>query len=346
MAANERNAFLGALMSGFAQARDKKFGQEANEELKKLQVKLFKRQLEEQDKQREAAGRLRNLLTGVPEPGVIPEQLQVAGPEPQVLPARELEGPGRPTQTLLDILATPQGQALAMESGALTANQIARLTQEPETPFGGLFAGVPEGFEPVGFDIGPSGKPTLKFKRSELDKPLSPAELKSLRTAEGEKLPVGTTGREAEAAGARSVSAAEEAIELGQRGAQAVLGRLDELVNEVFPEGEFFERARAAPGLAATFVTQDDPNVALYESLRKGTLAPIIRAMGEKGALAEGDVQRAIELLPKLFPVPDSKEVAKRKLGQIREILSKVKGEGTETQPKQPQPPPGFRIVQ
>jgi len=326
------NNLLAGLVQGFAQTSNRRREQKENEELKKLQVKLFKQDLEEKDKQKQSLDQLISMMTNIP--------------KPTTPTGEELQGPGREGRPLLDLLADPEGQALALQSGALNANQLARLTR-PQEDFGGLFGGgAPAGFEPVGFDIGPSGKPTLKFKRSELDKPLSPAQLKTLRTEEGKKLPVGTTGRQAQEKGAKSISAAEEALELGQRGAEAVLGRLDELVADVFPEGKFLARAMAAPGILGSLITQDDPNVALYESLRKGTLAPIIRAMGEKGTLAEGDVKRAIELLPKLFPIPDSKEVATQKLAQIREILSNVKGKPGSTLSKEPPPPPGFRRVQ
>jgi len=45
--------------------------------------------------------------------------------------------------------------------------------------------------------------------------------------------------------------------------------------------------------------------------------------LGESGALAQGDVDRALGLLPRVFPLPDTKEVATEKLAALREIISR-----------------------
>jgi hypothetical protein len=57
----------------------------------------------------------------------------------------------------------------------------------------------------------------------------------------------------------------------------------------------------------------------IYDNLRKGTLAPIIRSLGEKGALSDNDVKRAIALLP---PAGTNPQVAAKQFDEIRIILS------------------------
>lgn len=170
---------------------------------------------------------------------------------------------------------------------------------------------------------------------SPLDEPLSPSELLNFRLPGGKTLPPGTTLRQARTLGAIPSSASEQSIEISQRGATAVLDRLDELSDKVFREGGSVERALAAPEQAFNFLTQNDPDLVLLFSFTQGTVAPLIRSLGEKGSLADRDVSRAINLLPRLFPVPDSRTVAKGKLKQIREILRRAGGGEVTEKPTQ-----------
>src|SRR5690606_9466692 len=59
-----------------------------------------------------------------------------------------------------------------------------------------------------------------------------------------------------------------------------------------------------------------------YEDRVRSSLAPIVRLFGETGALAEGDVQRALGRLPRTFPLPDTREVAQQKLRRLREYIT------------------------
>lgn len=176
-------------------------------------------------------------------------------------------------------------------------------------------------------------------RRQEEDKPLSPTELEKFRSPEGSYPPPGATLRDVQSGGYQVQSSDLEKLQISQQGANAVLDRLDTLVDNVFPTGHIIDRLQKAPGLMYELYAQDDPNVALYQSLYRGTLAPIIRALGEKGTLAEGDVRRAIELMPKLLPFPDKKEVAKQKLQQIRDILQKASGKESGQTTQTPQTP-------
>lgn len=61
-----------------------------------------------------------------------------------------------------------------------------------------------------------------------------------------------------------------------------------------------------------------NPTVAAYDSGSAGSLGTIIKALGDTGALSEGDQKRALELLPK---TTDSEQAAKQKYQQLMQIL-------------------------
>ena len=61
-----------------------------------------------------------------------------------------------------------------------------------------------------------------------------------------------------------------------------------------------------------------NPKVAAYDSGSKGALGTIIKALGDTGALSEGDQKRALDLLPK---TTDSEQAAKIKYQQLLQIL-------------------------
>lgn len=61
-----------------------------------------------------------------------------------------------------------------------------------------------------------------------------------------------------------------------------------------------------------------NPAVAAYDSGAQGSLGSIIKALGDTGALSEGDQKRALELLPK---TTDNEEAAKYKYQQLVQIL-------------------------
>ena len=61
-----------------------------------------------------------------------------------------------------------------------------------------------------------------------------------------------------------------------------------------------------------------NPAVSAYDSGAQGSLGTIIKALGDTGALSEGDQKRALELLPK---TTDSEQAAKMKYQQLIQIL-------------------------
>lgn len=54
-----------------------------------------------------------------------------------------------------------------------------------------------------------------------------------------------------------------------------------------------------------------------------GKLSNLVRALGEVGALAEGDVERAIKLIPNVW---DTKEIAEQNIKDLKEILGNNAG--------------------
>lgn len=69
-------------------------------------------------------------------------------------------------------------------------------------------------------------------------------------------------------------------------------------------------------------ITQYDTDIARYNAVRQGFVSNVARTLGEKGTLAEGDVQRAISNLP---TANDTMAVAKGKLETLRKILQGAK---------------------
>lgn len=66
-----------------------------------------------------------------------------------------------------------------------------------------------------------------------------------------------------------------------------------------------------------------NPAVSAYDTGSKGSLGMIIKALGDTGALSEGDQQRALELLPK---TTDSQAAADAKYQQLMQILQNAGG--------------------
>ena len=117
-----------------------------------------------------------------------------------------------------------------------------------------------------------------------------------------------------------------------QQQADAAMGILEELESLALGEdgGVFsgvesgvINRVGAALEHGLNMLTQDDPRASRYHDLVNASLSPFIKFLGESGALAEGDVQRALGLMPRIWPFPDTEEVAGQKLRQVREILER-----------------------
>src|SRR3990167_1980540 len=147
----------------------------------------------------------------------------------------------------------------------------------------------------------------------------------------GEHPPLGMTMEEAGRRGYKATTAAEQAVVISARGAEATLARLEELTNKVFAGSE--EGLQGRGKLKAKFtterLTQSNNDLALLEAFGKGTLAPLIRAVGEKGNLANQDIERALKLIPNTgegAELPDTPSVAKGKIKQLKKWFKDAVG--------------------
>lgn len=168
-----------------------------------------------------------------------------------------------------------------------------------------------------------------------LSVPLSPTDLTRMRLPNGAPLPLGTTLQQAMAMGARVLSANDQKRLAQADQALAVLTEVEELATG--PEGIFTDvepgflaQAGAAMEFALDSMTRGDPRVSRFNDLRGATVGPFVRMLGETGALAEGDVSRALGLLPStgsLNPFnpsfADSEDQAREKLALLRRLIEK-----------------------
>lgn len=160
-----------------------------------------------------------------------------------------------------------------------------------------------------------------------LNEPIPVSQIQNVRLPDGSPVPIGTTFQQAREMGAQVVSPAEQQRGLQQEAALAILDEVEQLAlgpGGLFTNVEpgFVNRAGAALLHGLSMLTQDDPSAALYEDRVRSSLAPIVRLFGETGALAEGDVQRALGSFPRTFPLPDTREVAQQKLRRLREYIT------------------------
>jgi hypothetical protein len=144
----------------------------------------------------------------------------------------------------------------------------------------------------------------------------------------------GMTPDQAKAEGFQRVStAAKQSID-SLKAATVVVTEIKGLMNKVFPEKESFaspQRALRPIGAAL----QTNPDATRLFSLVNGTLAPIVRSLGEKGNLSDTDVKRAGKLM---ILGTDSTKVARDKTNGLLNLLGKIQRStfsGTGTAPAQ-----------
>ena len=163
---------------------------------------------------------------------------------------------------------------------------------------------------------------------SKLDEPIPISSISDVRLPNGQAVPIGTTFRQAQEMGAQVLSGEEQKRNTQADAALGILAELEKLA--LGPKGLFAtvdpglaNRAGAALQFGLDMLTQDDPRASQFHDLTKSTIAPFVRFLGESGALATEDVNRALGLFPKVFPLPDTQEVAAEKMAQVREIIER-----------------------
>jgi hypothetical protein len=132
--------------------------------------------------------------------------------------------------------------------------------------------------------------------------------------------PRGTTAAEAEAGGFRRVRPNQQEKLVTLQSALEVMDEVELLIDKVFPETEtpIKGRIKGAGERTLKAFLQSDVDVVALQRITKAFAALMARAGGEKGALNEGDVQRAMEAFPKLT---DRADVARNQMRIVRKIL-------------------------
>lgn len=122
------------------------------------------------------------------------------------------------------------------------------------------------------------------------------------------------------AANGFSYASKEQQAAVGEfAGVENILAKIEQLMGQSIPKEEStLERIPGAAGRKVSEWLQTDEQIVQLVSLMEGTLAPMIRSMGEKGALANEDVARALGMMPK---ITDRGSVAWGKLRNIQEII-------------------------
>jgi hypothetical protein len=157
-------------------------------------------------------------------------------------------------------------------------------------------------------------------------------------------LPFGTTAEQAVGAGAKVLTTEERQQKFTLENVEVVLEKLDSMINETFVDGGMIEQIKtgAKQGFGfADFMKRED--YAQYESLKEGLLASIYKAFGDKGQLSDGDLKRAKKLLPKGFPIPDTRERAQGKMANIRDLVADLGGRAPFSVPAKDRVP--LRII-
>lgn len=177
---------------------------------------------------------------------------------------------------------------------------------------------------------------TLKERELELKRQLSTEKAATKEKAIEEELltvdeavklgvPYGTT--RSAATGITPRTTRQREISAAFAPAKTLLDQIETLSKKVnLSEGGV---ARFAQGAKAKIgsVLQTNPDAALFEA-QKSKLSLLVRALGEKGTLALQDIERVITGLPTLS---DSKEVAQRKIKELRAFIASIESETERT---------------
>lgn len=172
-------------------------------------------------------------------------------------------------------------------------------------------------------------------KADELDKPLSPTDLVRLRLPNGSSLPLGTTSRQAAAAGAKAYSDTELTRQVNT---STALNTLSEIKNLALGKNGAFVDNGGSPltnnvlariangisnGLGAFAGTEASMRRDVFNSTARGSISSLVRSMGEAGSLSDGDVNRALSLIPQLGAKPDTEATARAKFDELQKIVSR-----------------------
>jgi len=165
------------------------------------------------------------------------------------------------------------------------------------------------------------GRPALSGKPNEREVKIPSADLqKWVNPKNFGAAKLGMTPLEAEASGYIKVTGEQQKAVGDFQSVFNLLDQIEVLMDEVFPQTEDLG-GRIAGGTKRKVgsILQTNPSAAKLDKLIKGSMAKIIRAMGEKGTLSDGDVKRALNLFPLLT---DDADVARGMFSSLKGLFN------------------------
>jgi hypothetical protein len=178
-------------------------------------------------------------------------------------------------------------------------------------------------------DIRAAGRTEINF----MDKPPTLNQMANLVGPDGEAPELGESLSELKQKGFTVRSTADQKTDKQARAATATLDTLDKLVDPVFT-GQEGAQNRLFDNAINTWnrIGQTDKDLTLFEAFSQGTVASLVRAVGEKGAMSNRDIERGLALIPSagdgITSLPDTREVAKGKMKQLRQWFDLSLGKG------------------
>jgi hypothetical protein len=158
---------------------------------------------------------------------------------------------------------------------------------------------------------------------------LSVSDAKSLVDDKGNHPPPGSLWRDIDQTKYKITTPAQIANEDKLAGASQVLNKMVSLYfdpqNPLYFEGGMVERGVKGFKNIQDLMSQGNTNASAYYALAQGSIAPLVKALGETGNLATEDIARAQKLISDLA-TPDSKQVATEKFSQLFTIIKKGLG--------------------
>jgi len=165
---------------------------------------------------------------------------------------------------------------------------------------------------------------TFQTRPPEVGRPIMGADAPLwIKPSTGERAPVGMTPNQAMGQGFKRITTGQVDSFKSFTSAETIVAEVENLMSQVFPETESLA-GRVMGGGKRKFgqLLQTNTEAQKLYSLIQGTLAPVVRAMGEKGNLSDTDMKRAINLFPELT---DDADVAWGKIKQLKDLIGTLK---------------------
>jgi hypothetical protein len=238
----------------------------------------------------------------------------VVVPEVGFFAKPDVVGTGQPPQAATNPNVPPAQQPAVQEAGARLRAAVDAANALPGVPPPGGAGGSPPQGAPAPRTAGAPGgpQPALAFP----EKPLSPADAGSLG------VPYGTTKKGAY--GATPLSTAQRTKVDAQASVLAMIDNMEGDLKGISQPKTPMDRLVGIPKAVLGVKGQTDPKLAAFHSRIESTLALIVRALGEVGTLTDGDIQRARNLQPTVYPIPDTEAVVREKLDGLRKLVQEV----------------------